>query len=113
MPANPGRRPRTESGRERTTGAVIAGEGGTAGGAAQAVNRLFKLQAQPLGTSGRCVEFWSAKSGIEENTDMVRLIQHYVGYRRVGLARIDAFRFAWLVAFAGARPHPLKVLPRR
>ena len=35
---------------------------------------------------------------------MARLHQRYLEYRRVGFGRIDALRFAWLVAINGAAP---------
>ena len=44
---------------------------------------------------------------------MARLYQHYSDYRRVGFTRTDAFRFAWLVVMAGARPLAARHLPRR
>lgn len=44
---------------------------------------------------------------------MLRLQRYYLEYRRVGLSRFDAFRFAWLVAMSGARPIPVKVVARR
>jgi hypothetical protein len=44
---------------------------------------------------------------------MSRLFRHYLGYRRVGIRRLDAFRFAWLVVGAGVKPAPLRHLARR
>ncbi len=35
---------------------------------------------------------------------MIRLYRTYTGYRRVGLNRFDALRFAWLVVGAGFVP---------
>ena len=35
---------------------------------------------------------------------MSRLHQRYLEYRGVGFSRVNAFRFAWLVAMTGARP---------
>lgn len=43
---------------------------------------------------------------------MIRLPQRYLDYRRVGFGRLDAFRFAWLVALSGRRPLMLR-LPAR
>jgi hypothetical protein len=40
---------------------------------------------------------------------MSHLYQRYLAYRRVGFNRLDAFRFAWLVEMAGAKPLPLRV----
>ena len=40
---------------------------------------------------------------------MGRFYQHYTTYRRVGFARADALRFAWIVAISGATPLPLRV----
>jgi hypothetical protein len=39
---------------------------------------------------------------------MVRFQQYYLGYRRLGFGRFDAFRFAWMVATAGVRPIPVR-----
>ncbi len=35
---------------------------------------------------------------------MIRLQRHYLAYRRLGFSRVDAFRFAWIVATAGVKP---------
>jgi hypothetical protein len=40
---------------------------------------------------------------------MANLLQRYVEYRSLGFGRIDAFRFAWLVATARLAPLPLRV----
>ena len=39
---------------------------------------------------------------------MFALAYHYSEYRRVGFSRVDAFRFAWLVATAGLTPIPIR-----
>jgi hypothetical protein len=44
---------------------------------------------------------------------MIRFQRYYVGYRRAGLGRMDAFRFAWLVVTAGVRLIPLRTSSRR
>jgi len=44
---------------------------------------------------------------------MIRLYNYYSGYRRVGLGRLDALRFAWLVAGSGLRPLPLRQTIKR
>jgi len=44
---------------------------------------------------------------------MVRFQRYYIGYRRAGLGRIDALRFAWLVATAGVGLVPLRISSRR
>jgi hypothetical protein len=43
---------------------------------------------------------------------MSQLLQRYRQYRLVGFRPLDALRFAWLVAMAGARPVAIR-LPRR
>jgi hypothetical protein len=35
---------------------------------------------------------------------MIPFHRYYVGYRRIGFSRFDAFRFAWTVATAGVKP---------
>jgi hypothetical protein len=76
---------------------------------------LFKLQAQlfkeRIGVRGVSGKQRSLR--LLGERDMIRLYHYYTGYRRVGLRRFDAFRFAWLVAFAGARPAAARQLPRR
>ncbi len=37
----------------------------------------------------------------EEVAIMVRFVQRYLQYRRVGFGRTSAFRYAWLVATGG------------
>lgn len=44
---------------------------------------------------------------------MIRFQRYYLQYRRVGLNRLDAFRFAWLVATAGVKPLPLRIHAKR
>jgi len=45
---------------------------------------------------------------------MIRFQRYYVGYRRLGFSRLDAFRFAWIVATAGVKPIPVRAtLDRR
>lgn len=44
---------------------------------------------------------------------MTRIFRYYTTYRRVGFGRMDAFRFAWLVAASGARLIPSRVPTRR
>ena len=39
---------------------------------------------------------------------MVRLYQHYLTYRGVGIGRADAFRYAWMVVVEGATPIPAR-----
>ena len=38
---------------------------------------------------------------------MASFIQHYLDYRRVGIARFAAFRFAWAVV--GTRSKPMQI----
>jgi hypothetical protein len=44
---------------------------------------------------------------------MLRFPGYYREYRRVGLSRLDAFRFAWLMATADVRPIPVRSPIRR
>ena len=44
---------------------------------------------------------------------MIRLQQYYLGYRRLGFSRLDAFRFAWLVVTAGVKPIPIRATTNR
>jgi len=44
---------------------------------------------------------------------MIRFQRYYTGYRRAGLRRFDALRFAWLVTTAGVGLVPLRVQARR
>jgi hypothetical protein len=44
---------------------------------------------------------------------MIGFYRYYVAYRRVGLGRVDALRFAWLVASASARPTPIRIAAKR
>jgi len=39
---------------------------------------------------------------------MVSLIQHYLEYRRVGIGRIAAFRFAWVVVTTRSKPMQIR-----
>ncbi len=39
---------------------------------------------------------------------MIRFQNYYVAYRQLGFGRFDAFRFAWIVAAAGAKPIPVR-----
>jgi hypothetical protein len=39
---------------------------------------------------------------------MIRFEQYYLEYRRIGFSRLDALRFAWLVATAGVKPIPVR-----
>jgi hypothetical protein len=46
---------------------------------------------------------------LPEDRDMSQLFQRYLQYRRVGFGRLDALRYAWLVAaawLAGVAPRP-------
>jgi hypothetical protein len=44
---------------------------------------------------------------------MVRFQRYYIGYRRAGLGRVDALRFAWLVTTAGIGLVPVRISSRR
>jgi hypothetical protein len=44
---------------------------------------------------------------------MIRFGQYYAEYRRCGLSRLDALRFAWLVSTSGVRPIPVRPAARR
>jgi hypothetical protein len=44
---------------------------------------------------------------------MVRFQRYYVGYRRAGLGRMEALRFAWLLATAGVGLIPVRISSRR
>ena len=49
----------------------------------------------------------------KEVTEMSELLQRYSEYRKVGLRRVDALRFAWLVAISGAKPIHMRLTARR
>lgn len=57
-----------------------------------------------------CVELSSIARRRQEDR-MIQFQRYYLGYRRVGLNRLDAFRFAWLVTTAGLRLIPIRPLP--
>lgn len=44
---------------------------------------------------------------------MIRFQRFYAGYRRAGLGRMDAFRFAWLVTSSGVGLVPVRIASRR
>lgn len=44
---------------------------------------------------------------------MIRFQHYYTGYRRAGLGRLDALRFAWLVTTAGVGLVPIRAQSRR
>jgi hypothetical protein len=43
---------------------------------------------------------------------VIRFQRYYAGYRRAGLGRMDALRFAWLITTAGVGLIPIRISRR-
>jgi hypothetical protein len=87
---------------------------GRAACSAQGINALLRDRDQAFRNGSPIPELkgtvWRSSTGASE---MIRFQRTYIEYRRIGFNRLDAFRFAWMVAMAGATPIHTRTKVRR
>lgn len=74
--------------------------------AASRVNHLFTSAAQPQSKL-----YWAhvgPGATPQGSPEMASLIRYYLDYRRVGLGRVAALRFAWTMVMTRSRPMSIR-----